>query len=851
MRAAVLVTAICVSAVSFCAVGEVAAAIRHTEIPAQGLGPALQRLARERDFQIVYRAELVRDTSTAGVSGELTTDDALTQLLRDTGLTFRRLDENTVTIVRLAQATGGPETSTNLPTRDELEEIIVTGSHIRGVQASASPVLRFDRQDLARSGYSTVDQFIESLPQNSGAGASQDTVGTDSSVGNDAYGSAVNLRSLGPGASLVLLNGRRVAPGGNGGRFVDISMIPMSAIERVEVLTDGASAIYGSDAVGGVVNFVLRKDYAGAETAARYGSVTNGSLRELQASQSLGTVWDGGGGLLAYEYNRRDALDARDRDFARDSDTPRTLLPEQRRNSFYATAHHDFSDRWSMFADALYAERDTDNVLSYLSLVNREESSSDQIYAALGSDIAIAGSWKAQVAAGYSRYGFDATLLRIPVDTGVGELTSSEVDNDVWSFDAQADGTVLALPGGDMRLALGLSHRRENVDPAIGDGLPERRVNAAFGELLVPIVGASNSVRGIQALELTLAVRYEDYNDFGSDVTPKVGLRWQPASMLSVRATYGESFKAPTLTDLAPGTESLLAFFASDFGVDIAGNPLVLLRTQAARPDLHEEQSRSWTAGFDLQASNGPALSATYFDIEFEGRIDTPLSGGFDAFFASPDVFGDFMVSSPTVQFVTERVAAATDFADLTGGAFAPEAVGIWADVTVTNLAAERQRGVDVLIKYPFESRVGRFDAWLNGTYLLDFETKVAPLAPAQDVLNTLNEPIDLRLRGGLGWSREEVTASLIANYQDRYGNDDQPIASWTTVDAQLRYQFDQSVAQRSLSGVQIALSVQNLFDKNPPFVASQGSPIAHSGYDSVNATPLGRFVALDVMKAW
>jgi iron complex outermembrane recepter protein len=854
MRAACLVTAICVSTVSWCAAGEVAAAIRHTEIPAQGLGPALQTLARERDFQIVYRADLVRNVVTAGASGELTTDEALHDLLRNTGLTFHRLDDNTITIARVAESPGGADSSAVTPTRDELEEIVVTGSHIRGVEVSASPVLRFDRRDLDRSGYSTVAQFIESLPQNSGAGASQDTVGTDSAVGNNAYGSAVNLRALGPGASLVLLNGRRLAPGGNGGRFVDISMIPLSAIERVEVLTDGASAIYGSDAVGGVVNFVLRKDYDGAETGVRYGSVTDGGLREWQASQSLGMIWDGGGGLVAYEYNQRDALDARDRDFARGSDTPRTLLPEQSRHSIYATAHHDVADRWSMFADVLYSRRDTDNVLSYLSLVNQEESSSDQIAAAVGTDIALAGSWKAQVAASYSRYSFDASLLRIPTDTGIGELTPSSVDNDVGSFDAHADGAVLTLPGGDMRLALGASHRRENVQPAIGDDdLPERRVNAAFGELFVPVVGASNSMLGIEALELTLAARYEDYSDFGSDVTPKIGLRWQPTAMLSVRGTYGESFKAPTLTDLAPGTESLLAFFASDFGLDIAGDPLVLLRSQAARPRLHEEQSKSWTAGLDLLPRDGePSLSLTYFHIEFEGRIDTPLSGGFDAFFASPDVFGSFMVLNPSEQFVNERLAAATRFDDLTAGAFAPDQVGIWADVAVTNLAAERERGIDLLVKYPFETRLGHFEAWLNATYLLDFETKVAPLAPARDVLNTLNEPIDLQVRGGLSWNLDRLTASLAANYQDSYGAAGQPpIASWTTLDAQLRYEFDRATARELLSGLQIALSVHNLFDKDPPFVASQGSPIAHSGYDSVNATPLGRFIAFDVTKAW
>lgn len=870
MRTTCVLTAVCMSALSLCVAAEVAATVRRvTDIPAQGLGPALQTLVSERHLQLVYRAEIVSGVATHGASGDLTDEDALRVLLQGTGLTFRRLDGDVITIVplqlqesalagvsnriRVAQASESVTTGrAPAPTIDELEEILVTGSHIRGVQTSASPVLRFDRNDLARSGYSTLDQFIESLPQNSGGGASQDTVGTDSSVGNNAYGNAVNLRALGPGASLVLLNGRRLAPGGNGGRFIDISMIPMSAVERVEVLTDGASAIYGSDAVGGVVNFILRDDYQGAETSVRYGGVTDGGLREVQVSQSLGAQWTDGGGLLAYEYNHRDALDARDRDFTAGSDLPRTLLPEQKRHSLYVSAHQDISERVSLFADVLYSRRDTDNVLSFLSLLNKEESESDQAYAALGADIELAGSWQAQVSTSYSKYRFDASLLRTPAGEEIGELTLSKVDTDVLSFDALADGALVSLPGGEMRMAIGASHRRENAQPISGDDLPERHVNAVFTELFVPLVGSANSMPGVAALELTLAGRYEEYNDFGSDLTPKIGLRWEPVGGLSLRTTYGESFKAPTMNNLAPGTEALLAFIASDFGVDLAGDPLILLRTQAARPDLHEEQSKSWTAGFDLQPRpDSFSVSLTYFRIEFEGRVDSPLSGGFEQFFGSPEVFGQFMTFAPSAQFVNARLAEATRFDDLTGGAFAPDSVAIWADVAVTNIAAEKQSGLDLTLKLPFVTELGKFDAWLNGTYLLNFDKQVAPRARSRNVLNTLNEPIDLRLRGGLTWSQQQLSASLIANYQDGYNETADAIASWTTFDAQLRYEFARHEATSLLGGLRIAFSVQNLLDKDPPFVASQGSPIAHSGYDAVNATPLGRFIALDVAKSW
>jgi iron complex outermembrane receptor protein len=875
------------------AINAQAAVRRDIDIPAQGLGPALTMLAKQTGIQLIYRADLVEGHTTSDLRGAMTPEEALRALLAHTKLRFEFVDPTTVTLtleteqtstgsvypppfpgaganaentVRLAQnaqddsaVAASEKTESSAESADEslrrpdLGEIVVTGSHIRGVEQSASPVMRFNRDDIERTGYSTLDQFVESLPQNFGGGASQDTVGTDSAVGNNSYGNAVNLRALGPGASLVLLNGRRLAPGGNGGRFIDVSMIPLSAVESVEVLTDGASAIYGSDAVGGVVNFILRDDYQGAETGLRYGGVTEGELREVQATQSLGASWEEGDALLVYEYNHRDALDARDRDFASASDMPRTLLPDQKRHSVYATTEHAFNERWGVFADALYSKRETENVLSYLALLNEEESDSEQTYAALGTDFGIAGSWKGQLSASYAEYSFDASLLRTPVATGVGVLTESHVATDVWSFDALTDGTVFRLPGGDVRLALGGSHRRENVQPVFQEPLPDREVNAAFGELFIPIVGADNRLPGIEALELTVAGRYEKYSDFGEDVTPKYGLRWAPVSGLSVRATYGESFKAPTLTDLAPGTESLLAFIASDFGLTIPGDPLILLRAQAAQPVLHEEESKNWTAGFDWQGG-AFALSVTYFKIDFEGRIDSPVSGGFEAFFTSPDIYGDFLVSDPDAAFVNARLAEATDFTDLTGGAFTPDAVDLWGDATVTNIAAETQSGIDVTLRYPFTTGWGRFDAWLMGTYLIEFEKQVAPLAPSRDVLNLLNEPIDLRVRGGLAWSRGGFAASLIVNYQDDYetaATTPEPVSSWTTVDGQLRYRFDPRSSGEILGGMEIALSAQNLFDEDPPFVESQGSPIAHSGYDSVNATPLGRFIALELTKGW
>src|SRR6202789_3067941 len=132
---------------------------------------------------------------------------------------------------------------------------------------------------------------------------------------NSVNGNAPNLRGLGSGATLVLINGHRVAPGNSDGSFVDISMIPLTAVERVEIVTDGASAIYGSDAVGGVVNIILRTKFDCADTRVQYGSVTDGSSHNVTVGQTVGTDWTGGSGVLSYQYFDQTALAARSRVF--------------------------------------------------------------------------------------------------------------------------------------------------------------------------------------------------------------------------------------------------------------------------------------------------------------------------------------------------------------------------------------------------------------------------------------------------------------------------------------------------------------------------------------------------------
>lgn len=212
-----------------------------------------------------------------------------------------------------SQNQGSDQESANV-NNTAVEEIIATGTRLRNV-APTGHVEVLTSEEIAKLGLSTAEEIVRSLPQNystvtsaSTAGAGQGGPGTPSrSLGT----ASVGLRGLGSDATLVLVNGRRVAssPIFDGNGAVNLNGIPVSAIERVEVLFDGASAIYGSDALGGVINFILKKNWTGAETSVRYLNGANGG-DEQSISQTLGTSWTSGSVTFGIDHKRSDSVDA-------------------------------------------------------------------------------------------------------------------------------------------------------------------------------------------------------------------------------------------------------------------------------------------------------------------------------------------------------------------------------------------------------------------------------------------------------------------------------------------------------------------------------------------------------------
>ena len=200
-------------------------------------------------------------------------------------------------------------------TSQVLEEVLITGSSIKRVQAEGPlPVQTFSRQDIENSGVTSVTDFIQKLPAMQGFSTISDSVG-----GGGGGITTASLHDVGDQYTLVLLNGRRVAPASSG-TTIDLNSIPLSAIERVEVLTDGASAVYGADAIAGVVNFILKQGYQPLTVDARSSFLQYGGGQQTNVtlSQGWGGLYRQGYELfLSASFDKTNRLKAADREFAK------------------------------------------------------------------------------------------------------------------------------------------------------------------------------------------------------------------------------------------------------------------------------------------------------------------------------------------------------------------------------------------------------------------------------------------------------------------------------------------------------------------------------------------------------
>jgi len=853
---------------------------RTFDVPAQDASKGIPAFARQAGIQLLASAKDVRGKRTGAVRGSHTVAEGLALLLQGTGLeavgdtggsgiiTIRRRE-----IAAASRATGGAQVSPrpggagvkvgNAPAAAETAasssamaenasaEIVVTGTHIRGAPAS-SPVITISRKEIDRSGYANVGSLIRSLPQNFNGGNNPQVVGAPGSENvSTSGGSAPNLRGLGSTSTLTLIDGHRLGQDTFTGA-VDISLIPLSVVDRVDVLTDGASATYGSDAVAGVVNFILKKDFDGALSSAFIGKATQGGGLERDLSQLVGKTWANGGALISYEFDKSDAIYTDQRAFSSSAYTPTTLLPDSRRSSFYGSAHQNVTSAVSAWVEGLYTFRHSSTVQSLAAdSPTYADSPVRQYSLAGGLDLAISHSWNVSLFGSTSQQTSTQNAFMPATEDNSGFTSKVRFHGKSNTVELIASGSLFRLPGGVSRIALGGGYRQDGFSQrTMGGGSSDidatRGVHYLFSELNLPLT--QSEWPGLQRLDFNVAGRYENYQRVGSKFVVRYGIMYVPIKGLTARASYGNSFRAPGLyQEFAGGPVALLAVPDPE---SPSGESNVLI--PQGRPDhLKPETSKNWTLSLDFEpeAIKGLKTTLTYYNIKYRNRIGQ-ISNVFAGL--TDPINAPFVTRSPSAIDQSRLIAdSGQPLQNYTDGVYDPANVAAIVDFRYLNVARQDIDGLDLLVDYQRSTQIGQAEFFANATYL-DLRQAITSTAPQVTLSGDTFQPTKFRARLGGSLSGGGWSGSAILNYLGKSTNTFQPtatrVASWTTVDGQLTYALPNK--HGILSGLELVLSVQNLFDQDPPRVVFNDF-VPGIGYDSTNASPVGRFVSLRVNKKW
>lgn len=858
---------------------------------------------------------------------------------------------------------------------EEPTEIVVTGSRIRGVAPVGSTVVAVRRDEIDTAAVVNTTQLIQELPQVFNLGISENSRGQSGGNSNITFGSAINLRGLGPFATLTLVDGHRAVPQGTSGLAVDPATIPTLALERVEIVADGASAIYGSDAVAGVANLILRRNFEGFEIRGRYGYADEAD--ERQVGMIYGHSWESGQLTIAAEHQFRSALNGLERDFFRadlrdeggrdyrsrlcqpgnivigsgagavshaipeggvtpanasalqpgtfnlcDPNTSQDLLPEQERNGVAITFNQDITDALRVHAFAFGSKREFEQRAAYPTgtltvpetnpffvappgatlgpcpasagvpagtrcevvqysfrndYANRTNTGfSEAAQVTVGATWSFTADWELGVDYTYGHNEDEAFNPRISQPHLAAALRSADpntalnpfggsnnpavIDGIFSSFqlaqgktnmhvmEASVSGPLFEIPGGAVRLAAGYEGQRYNISPGINDVYRhfERDVDSAYAELFVPIVSASNAVSGVRALTLNIAGRYDEYSDVGDTTNPRFGLNWSPVDSLTFRASYGESFRAPGIAQIYGNSNRLFVQNYTD--PTLNGALRVGATLSGGNLELEPETSSTTSLGVDFEpvALPGFLASLTYFDIEYDGQVTQFLQDltilNRESEFAGTGI----IVRDPDPAFINELATT------LGVSGVLPPVVTLFVDGRSFNLGSSTQKGFDLLLSYSWDTAAaGEFGATLTGTYMTDFDFALTPSAPPRDLLDTIYNPVDLKLRAALNWRLGGALAALTVNHIGGYVNNltapAQDVDSFTSLDLYLGYSFAERFGDAWLGDVTVALDVTNALDEEPPFVDIAQSPNGGGGFDPTLVNPLGRVVGVSV----
>ncbi len=741
------------------------------------------------------------------------------------------------------------------PAATELETVTVTGTRIRG-GTTPSPVIGIGSEQIRQEGFSDLGEVVRSLPQNFSGGQNPGVVSATGSGNlynqNAGGGSSLNLRGIGPDATLTLLNGRRLAYGGLM-QAVDVSAIPVAAVERIDVVADGASAIYGSDAVAGVGNVVLKRDMDGGVVSARYGRASDGGLDTREYDATAGAAWNDGGLIATYRHTRIDPIDASERSYTQHMARPFVLYPGGTTRSALVSAYQWLGERTELRLDALRTERDQVYYQTGRGLYYDQRSDGTAWFLAPSLEIGLAHGWTLQASAVRARDENTGRAWLVANGGSEPRLVSGVCRcNESRSYEISAEGPFLQLDAGEARLAVGAGYRSNAL--LNRNLLTRTRVRSedssrfAYAETSVPLIGAGMAVPFARRLELTAAARMEDYDSFGRVTTPKLGLIYAPGRDFTVKASWGRSFKAPTLNERYGTLVAYLVPPAMIGGTGYGADDAVLL-SWGSNPRLGPERATTRTISLAFHPDRVPGLQAdlTWFDIDYRERVVQPFAA-FAQVLSDPAV-AEFLAFSPTREQQANLLATYSGgFYNWTGKPYDPDTVVVIGRGEYVNARTQRIRGFDLSGSYGRALGRGRLDLRGSASWLDSAQQNTPGQAPF-DLAGTIFYPAKVRGRLGLVWAAGGFTASSFANHTGgvTYPALRQELASFNTFDLALQY----ATARRSAtgSGFEIALSVQNLLDRAPPLYR----PLAATDvpYDSTNASAVGRYASITVSRRW
>jgi len=839
------------------------------DIPPGDLVGSLQTLARQSGAELAYREDLLAGLRAPGAHGTLTAQQALEKLLEGSGFTAKRDPSGALMIVKdnAQEPNRQPRTETRIrPTTtqpneaevQELGQLAVTGTRIRG-GTTPSPVITIGSENIREEGFTDLGEVIRSVPQNFTGGQNPGVLpgnlaGAGLANNNLTGGSGLNLRGLGPDASLTLLNGRRMSYGGFV-QAVDIASIPVQAVDRIEIVADGASAIYGSDAVGGVGNVLLRRDFDGVALGVRVGDTADGGMGTREYSATAGSVWSGGGAILAFRNASADPIYARQRDYTSHLVHPTTIYPGSDQRSGLLSVSHALGEMAELRLDALHSRRDQaynyflSNRITFVTAATRS--------ALVAPSLAfhLPGDWTLSLAATRGEDEHRQAQSRLTLATGE---TVPQLDlcycNESSAYEVGAEGPLFALASGDARLAVGAGYRRnafQRFDYAAGaaniDGDESSRF--AYAEANLPLIAGSAAGKPPR-LVLTAALRREDYGSHGSVTTPKAGLVLRPGESVSLKASWGESFKMPTLFQRyqAPAINLTRPETYGGTGYPADAQMLTL---GGGNPELAPERARTWSTSlaFHPAALAGLEAEVTWFDIDYRDRVVEPITN-YAAALADP-AYAPYIILDPSSAEQAAALAAAQSINNLIGVPYDESNVVALMYARYVNASHQRIRGLDLGGSYRLDAGEGRWT--LRGAVTwLDSAQQVAGSQETHALSGTLHHPAKVTARLGAVWNRGGFTASAFGNYVGGVTNtlDGREGGSFTTMDANVRYAT--GIGQGPWAGVEVALSAHNLFNREPPLYAPPPSAAVYRApYDSTNHSAIGRNLVLSVSKQW